>query len=286
MHPAARALTDLGLTPLEAEIYGHLASGSVDTGYGIAKALGKPRANVYQALRTLQLKGAVIADDGETQQCRAVPPGELLDRLERQFKERRARAEEELSRLPDPGTDARVYQLRSAEQVLERCRRMIAEAAEVVVVDAFPEPLAALVPDLEAAAARGVLVLAKTYAPQQIRGARVLLEPRAEHVRRRWPADWVNLVADGSELLLALLRPSSGGGAETGVVQAVWSASPYLAWIVYGYLTQELVVTAVDAAVADGGDLGGLGELYREVRHLMPLEAPGYRRLLRQLTTT
>ena len=24
MHPAARALTDLGLTPLEAEIYGHL----------------------------------------------------------------------------------------------------------------------------------------------------------------------------------------------------------------------------------------------------------------------
>lgn len=282
MHPATRALTDLGLTPLEAEIYGHLAAGAVDTGYGIAKALGKPRANVYQALRTLQLKGAVIADDGETQQCRAVPPSELLDRLEREFGERRSRAEEELSRLPDPGTDARVYQLKSAEQALERGRRMIAEAAEVVVVDAFPSPLAALSPDLEAAARRGVMVVAKSYAKQEIRGARVFLEPNAEQVRQRWPADWVNLVTDGSQLLLALLRPAAEG-APAGVVQAVWSASPYLAWIVYGYLTQELVVTAVDAAVADGHDLGGITDLYREVRHSIPIDAPGYRRLLREL---
>lgn len=280
MDDAARTLTDLGLTPLEAEVYSHLAHGAVGTGYGIAKALGKPRANVYQALRTLQLKGAVIADDGATQRCRAVPPGELLDRLEREFKSRRARAEVELSRLPGPGADARVYRLESRAQVLERCRRVLAGASQVAVVDAFPEPLAALTPDLEELAARGVLVAVKAYAPCEIRGARVWMEPRAERVRRRWPADWVNVVADGSEVVLALLE--RGGD---GVVQAVWSASPYLSYIVYTYLTQEVIVTAVDGALAAGGDLGELGSFYREARELMPIDIPGYRRLLRQIAS-
>jgi len=283
MQAAVRSLVELGLTPLEAAVYSHLAGGRLDTGYGIAKALGKPRANVYQAVRTLQLKGAVIADDGETQRLRAVPPDELLDRLERRFKESRQRAERELARQPDAVGDARVYRLDSAEQVLERCRRMIAGATEMVVVDAFPAPLTAVAAELEAAVRRGAMVAVKAYAPFELAGAQVSLEPNADSVRRRWPADWINLVADGEELVLALLETGRGGAPGGRAVQAVWSASPYLSWIVYGYLIHELMITAVDDALAADSTAEEIVETYGRVRHAMPIEGPGYHRLLRRL---
>ena len=63
----------MGLNALEAEVYAQLLKESPLTGYGVAKALGKPAANVYKAIDTLADKGAVIVDEGGTRQCRAVP---------------------------------------------------------------------------------------------------------------------------------------------------------------------------------------------------------------------
>ena len=98
---------DLGLTAAEAEVYTCLVRTGVRTGYRVAKALGKPAANVYQALRSLRAKGAIVVDEGETQQCRAVAPAELLDRLEREFRATRRRAADAFSRLPVPAPDDR-----------------------------------------------------------------------------------------------------------------------------------------------------------------------------------
>src|SRR4051812_35804269 len=117
MGEAIEALVALGFTGLEAEVYAWLLGESPATGYRVAQALGKPAANTYKAIESLQQKGAVLVEDGESRLCRAVPAEELLRQAERGFAEKRAAAARALSELRGPGGDERVYTIRTADQV-------------------------------------------------------------------------------------------------------------------------------------------------------------------------
>ncbi len=75
-------LVALGLTETEALVYGYLIQNSPATGYRVSHAIGKQPANTYKAIASLQAKGAVMAEEGGTKMCRAVPAEEFLARLE------------------------------------------------------------------------------------------------------------------------------------------------------------------------------------------------------------
>src|SRR5579863_6738164 len=127
------SLAQLGFTNLEAEIYAFLVSESPATGYRIAQAIGKPAANTYKAIQTLERKGAVVVEDGASRQCRAVPVDELLGRISREFHTHRDHAARALRELGQPKADDRVYQIRSLDGVLQRLRQMLVEAKGVVL---------------------------------------------------------------------------------------------------------------------------------------------------------
>ena len=270
-----KALAAIGFTALEAEVYTALLAQPPTTGYRIAQVLAKPAANVYKALEALESKGAVLVDEGESRLCRAVPPEELLARLGRSFKQRCDEAAAALTELNDDSDDDRVYQMRSHGQVMERCRQMLDRSKEVALLDVFPGPLEELRPDIEAAAARGVGVGIKVYAPAEIAGAEVILTPEGARVIERWPGQWVNVVIDGEEHLLALL--SSDG---EGVHQAVWSGSAYLSWVYQSAASSELILAAVNAQLARGADADALRRQLARYEWLKATEAPGYKVLL------
>src|SRR6516162_713654 len=162
---AFHSLTGLGFTELEAEVYVALLQHSPATGYRVAQAIGRPVANTYKAIESLQHKGAVLVDEGTSRLCRAVPAEELLAQLERSFQRRRQEAANALAALRAAPEDDRVYQLQSVAQVFERCRRMLEGCEEAAVLDVFPKPLEELREAVEAAAQRGVRVAVKAYAP-------------------------------------------------------------------------------------------------------------------------
>ena len=151
-----QTLVAMGLTSLEAEVYGHLLLESPATGYRVAQAIGKPAANTYKALESLARKGAVLVDDGANRLCRAVPSDEWLSQLERQFQANKKQAAEALAGLSTTAYDDRIYQLTSRTQVLERCRAMLERCKHVAVMDIFPGLVADLRDAMESAAARGV----------------------------------------------------------------------------------------------------------------------------------
>src|SRR5262245_46662348 len=93
------ALQELGLSGSEAAVYAYLLQHSPATGYRVAQAIGKPVANTYKTISSLEEKGAVVIDEGEARACRAVPAEEFLARLDAQFRERRVRAARELTEL-------------------------------------------------------------------------------------------------------------------------------------------------------------------------------------------
>jgi len=272
-----QALAALGFTNLEAEVYTALLRQSPSTGYRIAQSLGKPAANTYKAIESLEAKGAVLVDDGASRLCRAVPPDELLANLGRAFADRREVASRALARFREAPADDRVYQMRSREQVMERARQMLERATEVALLDAFPGPLEELRPDVERAVARGIDVAIKIYAPADVAGAEVIAPPNAGTILARWPGEWVNLVVDGAEHLLAFLAP---GGGE--VYQAVWSGSAYLSWVYHSAVSSEMILAALEGRIEQGAAADALQKDLARFRRLKKLEAPGYKALLRR----
>ena len=272
------SLVKLGLTALEAEVYVYLLGHSPESGYGVAKALHKAAPNIYKAIETLEGKSALIADRGDTQTVRAVPAKEFLAVLERRFQRRHREAAESLSRIPEAGPDARIYQVSSREQLIEHCHQLLESAECVVLMDAFPLPLDMLRDDMAAAASRGVDVFVKVYAPDTISGVELILDPDYERTRSRWPEQWIDCVADGSRYLVGLLSPDG-----ERVLQAVRSASPYLAYLHHARLACELGYAALKTGVSEGADGETLHGIYQRTTRYFAINAPGFVALRQRL---
>jgi len=262
-------LRSLGMSELEARVYLFLLQESPATGYRIARAIGKATANTYQAVESLERKGLILVEEAGRRLCRAVPCQEMLSRLQRQFQESCRRAEQDLRRIGPAEGDDRVYSLRSREQVDERARAMLESAEEVVVIDAFPGILAGFEADIAATARRGVEVTVKTYASVEIPGVEVVVDRRGLNVVRAWPGQWLNIVVDAAEHMLAFFT-SEGNELH----QAVWSGSPFLSLMYYGGVTSEIFVDKL-ATMADAGT----GE--DEIRSILKVERPPAERELR-----
>src|SRR5215475_6212545 len=122
---AAQTLENLGFSEIESLIYCFLLKESPATGYRISHAIGKPTANTYKAIAALAQSGAIVVDDSQNRLCRAVPPAELLERLDRDFGARRHQAAAQLAKIRPASGDDRVYQLEDVDQAFERARAML-----------------------------------------------------------------------------------------------------------------------------------------------------------------
>jgi HTH-type transcriptional regulator, sugar sensing transcriptional regulator len=264
---AAQTLQALGFSEIESLVYCFLLKESPATGYRVSHAIGKPTANTYKAIAALAQRGAIVVDDSESRLLRAVPQGELLDRLNRDFETKRREAEAELSKIRQASGDDRVYYLASVEQVIERARTMITNARDAVLLDLFPQIVPLVAPQMEAAAKRGVKVAARTYAPVAIKGAVVVTSKDSERVLTAWPGQQISVAADADEFLTALLSQDI-----SGVHQALWSSSTFLSCLQYNALHVEIVLTAInDMGRADGRAIEALS--------LTRLKPPGFEKL-------
>ncbi len=239
-------LEELGFTHMEAAVYAHLLAHPPATGYAVAKALGKPTAYVYRAVESLIRQGAVLVDDSRTRLCRAVPFEELLDRLKRRFELQCVRAEARVSQLVPPAADDRIYRLATADQVFERCRAMLESAREVAFLVLFPEPLARLQDEIVAAARRKVRIALQVCEPVDLPVAWTSVFATGRLVKG-WPRQWARLTVDGSEYVIALLTQDG-----RKVYQAVWSASPVLAYLQARSLGSEILLESIQALLESG----------------------------------
>jgi sugar-specific transcriptional regulator TrmB len=272
---SVQPLVSLGLTALEAEVYAFLVENSPATGYRVAKRIGKPTANTYRAIQSLEVKGWIVVEDSRRRLCRAVPVEEALNALQQGFFDLQAKATRELAKLrPAPG-DEHLYHLTTPGQVFERLRRMLKGCKEIVLLDIFPGPLEQLAGDIVSTAARNIKVAIKAYGPCNLPGTEIVLDTRPERTRGRWPGEWANCVVDGKEHLLALLSPDG-----TRVLQAIWSANTYTSWIFHSSLMHEMLYSAL------GGSLEGpqapvdLPDNYRRLCALKAKTVAGYRLLV------
>lgn len=236
---AAEALVPFGFTALESEIYAFLLKESPATGYRIAQAIGKPAANTYKAIQSLEAKGAVLVDEGSTRMCRAVAYDELLNRLARQFEEQRVHAAATFASIEVVGEDDRVYSLRSREQVVQLCRQMIAEAEVEIHVCAEAKLVKELQQEISNAVSKGIRVDVLSADASEIDGVEVTKPFWRGGVRGE-----VRIVADGVQSIVA----NFDGEA---LAQAFWTRNPFLTNLHHRSLVSERTVSMLDAQLKD-----------------------------------
>jgi sugar-specific transcriptional regulator TrmB len=271
------ALVNLGFTALEAEVYAFLLQESPATGYRVAQAIGKPVANTYKAIESLQRKGALLVDEGGSRQCVAVPSDELLRGMEQAFRERSRLATEALAGLRGPGSDTRVYQLQTADQVMERARAMLRRCEQTVLLDLFPGPYKALSGDIARCAAAGKTVALQAYETCEIEGVQIMQNPTAEGILDRYPGQWLIVNLDGAEVLLAFFSKDM-----TTVLQAVWSGSAFLSHLHHSGMASELTLIGMLSDSEKMTDAAEWRERAWGIQRLFRPDALGYRMLLQQ----
>lgn len=261
----SQLIAQLGFTGLEAEIYVYLLQQSPATGYKIAKEIGRSFTNTYKALTSLRSKGAILADEGPSQLTRAVPLEEVLGQMEARFLDLRKRAITAVDQLTQSVADNRIYQLVSVPQVIERCKRVLSEAEERVLIELFPLPVTLLRDDVEQTAARGVDVSARVYRPVSLKGVRMVKSPFGEQTLELLRTEWLAIFVDGRQVVMAQLLP----GGE-GVYQAIWSRNPSLARSFYDYVNSDLHHYAFRERLMAASSLEEVRAAYRELQEAFP----------------
>ena len=235
MTDAARALSELGFTGLEAEIYAYLLKHSPATGYRIAQGIGKPIANTYKAIATLHEKGGIEVEEGDTRLCRAVPSQELISRLERSFESRKNRARELLASIVAAEEDDRLYQLKSRGQAIERVREMLARAETIALLRAGNSVLEELRADLDKVK-EGLRVVVATDEEIALERAETFVGTEDEFL--------LAAVIDGSEALFGRLH----GHEFTGV----WTRNDAIAEVQHAGLAAQINVLSTLERLDDG----------------------------------
>lgn len=258
------ALGDLGLTPLEAEVYAFLVKGSPATGYRIAQAVGKPVGNIYKAVEALEQKGAVlVGEDNENRLVRAVPAAELVGRLERDF---RGACETAIAGLTaeagDDDPDDLLYRIMDRGVFMERCRASIRSAQQLVLISMCPVFAAEIGEELSAAARRGVATAVKVYEAVEIPGVEVVQDPRGIAAVQSGPGQWIEMTVDGREFVQGLLDHD---GAELHLGQ--WTRNPLTNWMVFTGRYADIALAMVRGALNRGAsseEVQGLLERFRQ----------------------
>jgi Cd2+/Zn2+-exporting ATPase len=150
-------LAALGLTEYEAKVYLALLREHPATGYQLSKSSGVPRSMVYEALGRLEARGAALkSEDEKATLYRPVPPELLLDRYEREARERAARLRAELLPLYNREESGRLWNFSGRREALAYAADLIDGAEHELMLVLTDADVEALHPRLEAAHARGV----------------------------------------------------------------------------------------------------------------------------------
>lgn len=155
----AESLHQLGFTGYEARIYVKLLKAYPVTAYEIAKQTGLPRANVYNALATLERKAAVQPVNENPVRYVPVDPRQLLGRIQRETATRCDSLVEQLAAIQEPVSTEFVWTLSGDAQIHAKMSAIIQQARKHVWIKGGHHLLKGHLGELLEAAGRGVNVM-------------------------------------------------------------------------------------------------------------------------------
>ena len=261
---ANKMLESIGFTVLESDIYVYLLTQGANTGYGVAKGVGKAVANVYKALDILAKKGAVEQASGKSKQYIAVPWEQLISTETKKFEANMDGLAKALKQIPSHQEDEQIYHMQNADQVKEQSVRIIEKAGSIILADLEPKSLEWLKQPLIDAALRGVEVRVKIYEDADLPNVHLVLRKQGKQIYDKTRYINFGICADGQDMITGILTHDS-----SQVVQAFRSKSALMNLTIYNKLLYELVLTELKDVIPRG-ELQEAQKILSDTEHLHP----------------
>ncbi len=197
------SLREMGFTEYEAKVYLALVDESPATGYQVSKVSGVPRSMVYETLRRLHARGAVLDNvEGRATLYRPLPPDVLLDHHAENHRRMIEDLREELKgRYAAPKIE-RPWSITGRNAVRSYAAQMIRRAEEEVFLVLNDEDLEALSDEIAAVSTAGAAVSTLLTGQQDLAYGTVLRHPPLESELQGLTGTLL-VVVDGKEVLIA-----------------------------------------------------------------------------------
>jgi HTH-type transcriptional regulator, sugar sensing transcriptional regulator len=250
MPDAGEALVDrlvrLGFSHYEGRAYVGLLTRGEQTGYALANATGVPQPKIYETLRRLLERGAVIQTSERPARYVAVSSETLLGTLEQEFLQRLRLARDELARLPAPAPEvARSVSRRLSgwDEVLTQALAALERAESKVYLSGRSEDLQALADAVTAALRREVTFVVIHFGPLPFavpRGRTIRHASTEGTLYRSHRAHHLAIVSDSQHVVWAFARD--------GVTwQGVAAEDEVLGTVVKSYVRHDLMIQRIYA---------------------------------------
>jgi sugar-specific transcriptional regulator TrmB len=232
------ALTGVGLTKHEANLYLTLCKEGQLTGYEASKLSGISRSNAYLALAGLAEKGGAYRVNGEAMNYIAVPAVELTANLRRQQEQYWDYIVKHAPGKEDPAEA--FINIFGKSNVIHKMKNMIANARERIYLSLSPGELEPVEEDLRAAVERQLKIVLITALPFRLAGAIVHYHPEQPGQLR--------LITDSSAVLTGELGPDEAN--------CVYSKNKNLVQLIKDSLTNEIKLIQL---TSDGNPVNKIG---------------------------
>ncbi len=153
----------LGFTIYEAKAYISLLQNNPATRYELSKNSGVPRSAIYDVIRKLEAIGAVNGLYTEPQKYIPLPPDQLFDLLERQFKERIDEVRASMKQFDTSIEPGHLWNIVGYENMVHKAREMIDRAKKSIYISLWQREADMLANELQAAIDRGVKIIAFSF---------------------------------------------------------------------------------------------------------------------------
>ena len=143
-------LNQIGLNDTEAKVYLALVQHGSNSGYEVSKVSGVPRSKIYNVLETLVTKGFVRFSEGDgTNKYAAVPIGEISEKIKKETDDILEELTKDLKDFETATDMDYIWHIREYKNVFAKCRNIIANTKEELLVQIWEEDLPQILPELQ-----------------------------------------------------------------------------------------------------------------------------------------
>lgn len=237
-------LVMLGFSQYEARTYVGLVGKPAMTGYALSNATQVPQPKVYETLRRLEEKRAVVRIGHDPARFVAIAPDVLLEQLESRFHGWLADAKQGLEQFAQegPSVDLHVFEgSRQWDTIAHTAAAAIEDAARHIYISAHAEQLGDLRDVLCGADTRGVQIDALCFGKSTLHfeHGRILTHSSTDGViYRHHQARHLALVVDNAAALWALAPAGDDWDSVSG-------DDPMLTSLVKGYVRHDMYVQQI-----------------------------------------
>jgi len=260
------SLKGFGFTETEAKVYIALLQNGDCTGYEASKYAGVPRSKVYATLEALAARGVIATTlRDKTSIYRAKPVEQLAALIRNQTEDSLRRLEEEARVFEAPRDGEQIWQLTGYESILNKCRQLVEEAAQEVLIQIWKQDLDSrlerCIVDKQAEIGRVLVILYDIEERYETAIQKFYPHGFEADKMRDAGSRWITITADGREMVHVSIQSKERASAIfTRNASMVFFANEYVKHDAYCLRLIEHMGERVQAVF--GKDMEGIRDVF------------------------